>query len=67
MAKIQDVVTGLSIFARLDPEASIAVEHDVIYAGPDGDPLAIPSEDQKALRKAGWDYNESYDSWYIFI
>lgn len=59
---------GLNIFAELSPEASdrsIAVEHDIIYAGPD--PSIVSDEKQAELAELGWGIEEEFDCFYHFV
>lgn len=67
MDQLDKVRKGLNIFAELMPEDSdrnVAVEHDVIYAGPS--PSIVTDEKKAELELLGWSPEEEYDCFYCF-
>lgn len=67
MKKIEQVITGLQIVAKYDATGySVAAEHDILYASvPDIDKMS--EEDKQAIRDAGWSWDSSLPSFYIFV
>lgn len=69
MATINNVIKGLTILAKYTAKGgdcyNISAEHDVIYAGPDGE--AVSAEDAAELEGIGWFLDKDVDSWAVFV
>ncbi len=63
--KCQKIIEGLMILSKYDG-ASLASEHDIIYAGPDNVDLVSP-EDRSRLEKLSWFVSDDVDSWAHFV
>jgi hypothetical protein len=64
--KFNNLIKGLTIFAKYEPEGSTCAEHDTIFFMPPGaEADAITDEDKAELDQLGFGYNES-DGWYCF-
>ena len=55
MAQIDDILKGLEIIKKYDPESYFAAEHDQIYCG---DQEKIPAEAKAELEELGWFAND---------
>lgn len=60
------VAAGLSILAESDKGGHIAAEHDEIYAGSQS-PEELGEEKVKLLKKYGWTWDKSLDTWHTFV
>lgn len=63
MKTIEKIYRGLEILSRYSD--SIAVEHDIIYAGPYEKWEVGP--DQVELESLGWFIDKSVDSWAHYV
>ena len=64
---MKNVITGLTILLRYDPQGDICAEHDVIYAGHDVDPSRMTADDLADMEKAHWKYDTDIPSWRKFV
>ena len=58
------VIAGLMILMKYDPEIGVAVDHHKFMAGQG---QKISSEDKIKLRDIDWFFDEDEDCWSIFI
>lgn len=63
MAQIDDVLKGLQIIKKYDPESYFAAEHDEIFCG---DPEKIPDNAKAELDKLGW-HEDSCGAMSMFV
>jgi len=62
-----DVMTGLKILYRHDPDGDVCAEHDVIYAGADADKDDLTEDETEQLDEAGWFWDDDNASWAVFV
>ena len=63
MATIKEVVDGLTIMMKYDPEGDFGgAAFDVIY-GSTIDPDKVDAQDTAKLKELGWHWDKTYDSW----
>lgn len=66
MIRAKELMIGLAILSRYDNHYSeVNVDHDRLWAGPEGNPELITIEDQHVLTECGWDYDERIERWYL--
>ena len=68
MDQLDQIRIGLNIFAELMPlesDRAVAVEHDVMYAGPD--PSTVSEENRVEIETFGWHAEEEFDCFYHFV
>ena len=58
---------AFTIFAKYDNAefASVAAEHDILYAGPD--PRQVSLADRRRLRQLGWYLDKQYECFHKFV
>jgi hypothetical protein len=64
MAKISDVMRGLELLAKYEPDASVDAQHDKLFAGGPG-PDEMDPADASELDSLGWLHDED-DGWSRF-
>jgi hypothetical protein len=59
------IMAGLLILSRYQSRArqTVTAEHDTLWAGHNLEPDRIPEEDQRALKRAGWAWDEDVGAW----
>ena len=63
MATMREVVEGLNIMLKYDPEGEFSgASFDVIY-GSAIQPDKVSAEDTANLKALGWYWDKTYDSW----
>jgi hypothetical protein len=62
LPRAEAIAEGLAIFIR-HGGAETAAEHDVFYAGCDGD---LSDDEVRELLRLGWGYHDDCDSWAAF-
>lgn len=57
---------AFTIFAKYETEegALVSADHEILYAGTDAESMS--KEDVERLEELGWNYDEHYDSFYIY-
>jgi hypothetical protein len=59
----QRIAVALNIFAALDPKGAVTAEHDQIWTGHDHPAESLSVEHRKALKAAGWDWDDDVSAW----
>ena len=62
---MRNLYEGLGVLLKYGDD-EVAVEHDVIYAGPNN-LEKVSVEDQIKLKELGWYWSEDYDCWEYFV
>lgn len=66
--KLQCVSEGLQTLLEYGGIEDIAAEHDEIYAGTDNASIeAMIETDRQKMIDLGWDWDELYECWHIFV
>ncbi len=66
MSTAKDVVTGLTILLKHDPNLQVESKYDVLIAGP-GRSIELTEEERNAMQSVGWKFDEEVDGWRIFV
>lgn len=65
MIRAKELLIGLAILTSYETRkySEVNVDHDRLWAGPEGEPELITIEDQTTLTANGWDYDEDIERW----
>lgn len=67
MADMKEVVDGLTILMKYSPKGGVCAEHDIICAAPSVAKDDLSEEDQVAMERLGWHFDEDAGSWARFV
>lgn len=63
---LKELVEGLQIILKNEPDSYVAAEHDEVYAGELEDVSSYPPEDLKRLEELGFDRSD-FNSWCRYV
>jgi hypothetical protein len=63
--KAKDVVAGLTVLLKYEPEAEIDAQHDQLFAS-SVDPEKVKDDDCDTLLRHKWLWDPKLESWYCF-
>lgn len=63
---MKDVVDGLTILMKYDPNGGAEAQHDILFATPKITKDAVSDEDAKTLDDLGWHWSDEFDCWARF-
>ena len=63
---MKDLLEGLLIISKYEPNSATAAEHDEIYAGGEKTKNNATAEEKEQLKKLGWMWIEEYKCYQIF-
>jgi len=66
MARIDDVIVGLQIIQKYEPNSWVQSEHDEIFAGSEVTKEKATPEDLERLKECGWRWNAELPSFAKF-
>lgn len=61
---MKNILEGLKIFERYDPDCGFSADHDQIWTGPGL--VRIKPEDGKRLTELGWWFDREFECWSHF-
>lgn len=61
----KQILDGMLLIAKYDPQADFAAEHDIIYFGAYECRSEMTPEEQASMEEWGW--HEEYDSWAHYV
>jgi hypothetical protein len=62
---VNELMEGLKILEKYDPDFDAAFEHDIMYAS-GFSPVKMQDLDVQYLNRYGWMWDEELESWYHF-
>ena len=61
MSRAQQLIEGLQILLKYDPELEVVAEHDEIFAGHEIE--TVHDEDEQRLEELGWTWDHEVPAW----
>lgn len=63
---MKNILAGLMIISRYEPNGNFAADHDEIWAGHKIAQIDYDREDVMGLQELGWNWDEAVGGWHHF-
>jgi hypothetical protein len=60
LPRVEEIIRGLQLIAKYQPDAEVSADHDVLYAGT---PSAMPQAERYQMANLNWIEDKEFDAW----